>query len=145
MSIKIPVYTEEFGTHKITIYQEMEDGTFRKTSTQLLREFRHNIESISVHEGEIVSNRYDRTEREWDTPTVIHNYGRPKSFYAFSREQIKKNKMYVGASSSMHGRIVKFTLHELRFKSTTSSGIKLLAAQKYREAIELMKVERSNQ
>ncbi len=143
MSIKIPVYTEEFGTHKITIYQEMEDGTFRKTSTQLLREFRHNIESISTSKGEIVSKRYDRTEREWDTPTASFSYGRAKSFYAFLRDQIKKNKMYVGASSSMHGRIVKFTLHELRFKPATSSGIKLLAIQKYREAIELMEVKSS--
>ena len=144
MSIKIPVYTEEFGTHKITIYQEMDDGTFRKTSTQLLREFRHNIESISVHEGEIVSKRYDRTEREWETPTAIHNYGRPRSFYAFSREQIKKNKIYVGATSSMHGRIMKFALHELRFKPTTSQAIKMLAARKYREAVDLMEVESNN-
>jgi len=141
MSIKLPIYTEEAGTHKVTIYQEMEDGLFRRTGTQLLREFHHNFTGISVSEGEIVSSRYDRVEREWQTPTVTYHYGRPQSFYAFLRTQIKSNKIYVGSSSSMQGRIIKFSLHELQFKPSASRGVRNLAIKKYQEIIELMEVD----
>jgi len=137
MDIKIPVYTEESGVHRVTIFQGMDDGSFRRTGTQLLREFRYNIQDVGVNEGEIISSRYDRSERVWNTPTALHHYGRPRSLFAFLRSQIKKNKLYVGASSSIHGRIIRFSLHELKFKPTTSRGVRMLATRKYREAIDL--------
>ncbi len=137
MATKIPVYTEDLGIHRITVYEEMGDGTFRRTATELLREFKNSITSVGTNEGEIVSNRFDRTQRDWQTPTVLHQYGRAKSFYAFSRSQIKKNKIYVGSISSLHGKVVKFSLHELKFGLSSSQGLRTLAIKKYQEAIEL--------
>jgi hypothetical protein len=83
MLINAPVYSDENGLPTVSIFKESEDGTFRKTQDEPLRLLRDDITGISVQQGELVSARFDRQERQWRTPTVIFHYGRPQSFYRF--------------------------------------------------------------
>ncbi len=134
--VKIPIYFDLGGMHQIAIFEEMDDGTFRRTNEQPMRFLRDNIEGLGPAVGELVTSRFDREERCWHTPTVLFNH-RPQSFYHFFREQIKQRKFYVFARGSLSGRLTRFDLHELQLKSTVSRQIQSLLAKKLVEAVSL--------
>jgi len=134
--VKIPVYFDLSGMHQIAIYEETDDGTFRRTNEQPMRLLRDNIEGIGPAVGELVTSRFDRETRCWDSPTVLFKH-RPQSFYHFFREQIKQRKIYVFARGSLSGRLTRFDLHELQLKPTASRQIHALLAKKLIEALTL--------
>ena len=134
--IRIPVYFDLSGMHQIAIYEEMDDGTFRRTNEQPICLLRDNIEGIGPAVGELVSSRFDREERCWSSPTILLSH-RPQSFYHFFRAQIKQRKIYVFARGSLSGRLTRFDLHELQLKPTASRQIQSLLAKKMVEALAL--------
>jgi len=137
MLIKTPVYADEYGTPKIFVYKESDDGTFRKTIADPFRALGSNIAGISLPQGELLSPLYDRQPRQWHTPTIIHNNGRPMSFYHFIRTQLASNKFFVCAKPIYGGHIRKFTIHELKLKSSVSQRKITLLKEKLGDAIDL--------
>jgi len=135
--ISVPVYSDENGTPQISIYAEDEDGTFRRTQSEPLRLLRDDIKGISIIQGDLVSNHYDRQNRHWQSPTVTFHYGRPQSYYQFLRDKVAHNRFFVFAKPQMSGHISKFSLHELQLKNSTSQRKIALLKEKYIEALEL--------
>lgn len=134
---RIPVYTDENQLHHISIFVEEPDGTFKRTQSEPLRMLRDNIEGISTPQGDIVSGKFDKSERKWRSPTVSFHYGRPQSIYQFLRQKIALNRFYVFTKPNLSGRIIQFTLHELKLKPGTSQQILKLLKEKYIEAVDL--------
>lgn len=137
MLIQAPVYSDQNGTHFVNIYEETEDGTFRRTQNEPLRQLRNNIKGISRSQGELISQPYDRQERKWGTATVSFHYGRPQSFYHFLRDMLAKNRFYVFSKPQLSGHLIKFDAHELLLKPGTSQRHLTLLKEKYVEAINL--------
>ncbi len=129
--INVPVYSNENGIHFINIYIEDEDGTFRRTQDEPLRLLRDDIQGISPVQGSMVSQKYERQERQWSEPTVNYHYGRPQSFHNFLRQTLSKNKFYVFSKPSLSGRLSKFDLHELKLKTSISQRKISLLKEKY--------------
>lgn len=135
--VRIPVYFEVLGMHRVEVFQELDDGSFRRTGDEPLRPLRDNIVGIGPAAGELVSIQYDRTARIWRAPTVKAHGQRPRSVYEFLRGQIHRHKLFVFSKPSLNGRLVRFDLHELRLKPTVSTQVLSLLAKRYCEAIEL--------
>lgn len=134
---RIPVYFDLNGMHQIAIFEEMEDGTFRRTREDPMRLLRENIIGIGPALGKLVSRPYDREERIWHSPTIVVKH-RPYSFYHFLREQLKLRKIVVLARGSSTSRISRLQVHELILKSTVSVQVRALLSKKLIEAIELV-------
>jgi hypothetical protein len=134
---RIPVYTDENQLHHVSVYIEEPDGTFKRTQSEPLRMLRDNIEGISTPQGDVRSAKFDKNERHWQSPTVSFHYGRPQSIYQFLRQQLASNRFYVFTKPNLSGRIIQFTLHELKLKPGTSQQILKLLKEKYVEAIDL--------
>ena len=137
MLIHAPVYIDQSGTHFINIYEETDEGTFRRTQSEPLRHLRNNIKGISRVQGELISNFYDRQERKWGTATVTFHYGRPQSFFYFLRSMVAKNRFYVFSKPQLSGHLSKFDLHEIILKPSTSQRHLSLLKEKYVEATAL--------
>jgi len=137
MYVSAPVYSEQSGVHFINIYNEQEDGTFRRTQDEPLRLLRNNIKGVSNTQGELLTSASDRTERSWNTATVTFHYGHPKSFYTFLREMFARNKYFVFSKPQLSGRISRFNLHELVMKPGTSQRHLSLLKEKYLESVKL--------
>jgi len=141
MSARIPVYSDENNLHHVSIYMEDDDGTFKRTQSEPLRLLRDNIDGISTPQGSVVSHKFDKNERSWKSPTVSFHYGRPQSIYQFLRDKLAANRFYVFTKPNLSGRIIQFTLHELRLKPSTSQQILKLLKEKYTEAVEIWSME----
>jgi hypothetical protein len=102
---------------------------------------RDNIGGISTPQGEVISAKFDKNDRHWRSPTVSFHYGRPQSIYQFLRQQLASNRFFVFTKPNLSGRIIQFTLHELRLKPGTSQKILKLLKEKYVEAIDLWSKE----
>jgi hypothetical protein len=134
--VRLPVYFDLNGIHQIAIFEEMDDGTFRRTSENPIRLLRDKIDGIGSAVGELVSRPYDREERVWHSPTVVFGH-RPYSFYHFLREQHKQRKIYVLSRVSRINRIARLQVHELKLKPTASVQVRALLSKKLIEAIDL--------
>jgi len=141
MLARIPVYSDENNLHFISIFVEETDGTFKRTQDEPLRMLRDNIDGISITQGDLVSPKFDKNPRRWETPTVSFHYGRPQSVYQFLRDKVAANKFYVFTKPNMSGRIIKFTLHELKLKPSMSQQKMKLLKEKYVESLELWSKE----
>lgn len=141
MLARIPVYSDENSLHFISIFEEESDGTFKRTQTEPLRMLRNNIDGISISQGDVVSPKYDKNPRRWKTPTVSFHYGRPQSIYQFLRDMVAVNKFFVFTKPNLSGRIIKFTLHELKLKPSMSQQKMKLLKEKYVESLELWSKE----
>ncbi|WP_455219419.1 hypothetical protein [Kaarinaea lacus] len=141
MLARIPVYSDENNLHFISIFEEESDGTFKRTQTEPLRMLRDNIDGISTAQGDVVSPKFDKNPRRWKSPTVSFHYGRPQSIYQFLRDKVAANKFYVFTKPSLSGRIIKFTLHELKLKPSMSQQKIKLLKEKYVESLELWSSE----
>lgn len=138
MGTRVPVYTDTSGVAQITLYEEQGDGTFHKTAVQALRQFREYIVGLSFPAvGVLVSNRFDRGERPWQSPTVLSANGRARSYYAFLRDCVKQHRLVVMTTPSLSGRLFRFNVHELQLKRDMSSQVFSLVAAKYLEALEV--------
>ena len=144
MSARLPVYSDENNLHHVSIFVEEPDGTFKRTQAEPLRQVRDHIQGISTIQGDIISPKFDKNERRWESPTVTFHYGRPQSIYQFLRERVALNKFYVFTKPNLSGRIIQFSLHELKLKPGISQRILKLLKEKYIEAIELWSEEEHN-
>lgn len=133
----VPVYTNQGGIHHIELYRETSEGTFRRTNEQPIRILRENIIGISEPRGQLITSQYDRENRVWHTPTVLHQH-RPYSFYQFLRTQIQQRKIYVFSKESLSGKLSRLDLYELKLKSNVSHQVLGLVIRKYMEAIGLV-------
>lgn len=134
----MPVYSELGAVPYIIIYELTENQAFRKTADMPLRAFQDNIAGLSIKVGELLSQRIDRRERNWETPTVVHYMGRPKSFYRFMRDNIeRRRKPIVVVAPDMTGRIFKLDIHELHFTPSTSWRMVELFKERYLEALNI--------
>ena len=141
MLAHIPVYSDENNLHHVSIFVEEPDGTFKRTQAEPLRMLRDNIDGISTTQGDVISHKFDKNERHWKSPTISFHYGRPQSIYQFLRQKIAVNKFYVFTKPNLSGRIIQFTLHELKLKPGTSQKILKLLKEKYVEAVDLWSKE----
>ncbi|MCI0505442.1 MAG: hypothetical protein L0Z73_04965 [Gammaproteobacteria bacterium] len=141
MPAHIPVYSDENNLHYISVFVEESDGTFKRTQSEPLRLLRDNIDGISISQGNVISTKFDKNSRRWKTPTVSFHYGRPQSIYQFLREKIAANRYYVFTKPNLSGRIIQFSLHELRLKPSISQQKLKLLKEKYVEALELWTAE----
>lgn len=137
MLAKVPVYSDENQLHHVSIFLEEDDGTFKRTQSEPLRQVRDHIIGISTPQGDVISPKFDKNERRWESPTVTFHYGRPQSIYQFLRDKVAINKFYVFTKPNLSGRIVQFTLHELKLKPSISQRILKLLKEKYIESIDL--------
>ena len=137
MLARIPVYSDENSLHFISIFEEESDGTFKRTQAEPLRMLRDNINGISIPQGDVISTKFDKNSRRWKTPTVSFHYGRPQSIYQFLRDKVAVNKFYVFTKPNLSGRIIQFTLHELKLKPTISHQKLKLLKEKYVESLDL--------
>jgi len=141
MLAKLPVYSDENNLHHVSIFIEEPDGTFKRTQAEPLRQVRDHIAGISIPQGDVISPKFDKNERRWQSPTVSFHYGRPQSIYQFLREKVALNKFYVFTKPNLSGRIIQFSLHELKLKPSISQRILSILKEKYIEAIELWSQE----
>jgi len=141
MLIKTPVYADEYGAPKVSVYKQSEDGTFRKTVSEPFRALGDNIAGIGLARGELLSPMYDRQPRQWHTPTILCDNCRPMSFYHFIRTQLASNKFFVCAKPIYGGQIRKFTIHELKLKNSVSQRKITMFKDKLAEAIDLWAIE----
>lgn len=141
MLAKIPVYSDENQLHHVSIFVEDSDGTFKRTQAEPLRQVRDHIVGISTPQGDVISSKFDKNERRWESPTVTFHYGRPQSIYQFLRDKVAINKFYVFTKPNLSGRIIQFTLHELKLKPAISQRILKLLKEKYIESIGLWSQE----
>ncbi len=141
MLAKLPVYSDENNLHHVSIFAEEEDGTFKRTQAEPLRQVRDHIQGISIPQGDVISPKFDKNERRWESPTVTFHYGRPQSVYQFLREKVAANKFYVFTKPNLAGRIIQFSLHELKLKPGISQPILKILKEKYIEAIDLWSQE----
>lgn len=131
--IKIPVYSDLGGIHQIVMYEETDNGIFRRTSDQPMRLLRQHIEGIGAKVGELMANRFDRSQRFWLTPTVLYNQ-QPHSYFQFCREQLSQQKIYVFSRGLLSDRLTHFDVHELILKPSASRQIIALLTHKIAEA-----------
>ena len=141
MLTNVPVYSTQNNTHFVNIYTESDDGTFRRTQNEPLRLLRDDISGISMPQGELVSQHYDRHDRSWMSATVTYHYGRPQSFYQFLREKVAQNKFFVFSKPTLSGHLFKFDVHELKFKPSMSQRKMAILKEKYLEALSLWSKE----
>ena len=141
MLAKLPVYSDENNLHHVSIFIEEPDGTFKRTQAEPLRQVRDHITGISIPQGDVISPKFDKNERRWESPTVSFHYGRPQSIYQFLREKVALNKFYVFTKPNLSGRIIQFTLHELKLKPSISQRILSILKEKYIESIDLWSSE----
>lgn len=141
MLARIPVYSDENNLHYISVFVEESDGTFKRTQAEPLRLLRDNFDGISITQGSVVSTKFDKNDRRWKTPTVSFHYGRPQSIYQFLREKVAVNKYYVFCKPNLSGRIIQFSLHELKLKPSISQQKIKLLKEKYIEALDLWSAE----
>lgn len=141
MLAKLPVYTDENKLHHVSIFIEEPDGTFKRTQDEPLRQVRDHIQGISIPQGDVISPKFDKNERRWETPTVSFHYGRPQSVYQFLRDNVARNKFYVFTKPNLSGRIIQFSLHELKLKPAISQKILTILKEKYVEALDLWSQE----
>jgi len=134
--IRMPVYFDLNGIHQIAIFEEMDDGNFRRTTEQPMRLLRDNIIGIGPSVGQLVSAKTDREERCWQSPTIIVR-NRATSYYQFLREQYKSRKIFVFSRPSLNSRVSRFDCHELQLKAGISLQVQSLLSRKLIEAIEL--------
>jgi len=134
--VRIPVYFDLNGIHQIAIFEQTDDGTFRRTSVEPMRLLRDNIEGIGPVVGELICRQHDREQRIWHSPTVI-SMNRPYSYYHFLRQQLKSRKIFVFSRTSRSTRITRLQMHELKLKATASVQVRSLLTKKLIEAIEL--------
>lgn len=142
MLARLPVYSDENNLHFISIFVEEADGSFKRTQSEPLRLLRDNINGISIPQGEVISPKFDKNPRSWNSPTVSFHYGRPQSIYQFLRDKVAVNKFYVFTKPNLSGRIIQFTLHELLMKPSLSQQKLKLLKEKYVEALELWSKEK---
>lgn len=133
----IPVYTDLNGIHDVTIFRENEDGSFSKTPGQPLRQLRENFVGVTNPIGTLITQRYDRSERAWNTPTALPYSGRPRSFYTFVRENLEKRRIIVATTQSSQGKSVRLFLNVLKLSPSVGQGTLKLIITKYLEAINL--------
>ena len=134
----VPVYSDQNGIATIHLYREdRESGSFRRYPGDPLRVVRDNIEGISEAVGDLVSKRYDRESREWETPTVCLGRNRPRSYYRFMRDGFGQREIYVATAASLHGRITHLKVHKLKLKVNMSQGAKAVFAKRFMEALQL--------
>jgi hypothetical protein len=141
MLARIPVYSDENNLHYISVFVEESDGTFKRTQEEPLRLLRDNFDGISITQGSVTASKFDKNARRWNTPTVSFHYGRPQSIYQFLREKVAVNKYYVFCKPNLSGRIIQFSLHELKLKSSISQQKLKLLKEKYVEALDLWSAE----
>jgi hypothetical protein len=120
--LRIPVYFDLNGMHQIAIFEERDDGTFRRTTEQPMRLLRESILGIGPTVGELVSACSDRKERLWHSPTV-HFRHRNSSYFQFLREQFKQRKIFVFSRASLCSRLTRLDLHEFELKPTASRQV----------------------
>jgi len=144
MLVRIPVYSDENNLHFISVFEEDHDGTFKRTQSEPLRLLRDNFEGISITQGSLISTKFDKNTRHWNTPTVTFHYGRPQSVYQFLRDKIATNKYYVFCKPNLSGRIIQLSLHELRLKPSISQQKLKLLKEKYVEALDVWSKEQYN-
>lgn len=135
--IKAPVYSDHYSTHKIQLFKENESGQFSRSGEEPFHVLRQDIDGISLPQGQMYAHRYERCEFLWRTPTVVYHYGRPMSYYSFLRQHLKINRFFVFCPEHCSGRALKFTLHELRFKSSFSQRKLRLFKDKYMASLDL--------
>jgi hypothetical protein len=134
----VPVYSDQNGIATILLYREdRETGSFRRYPGDPLRVVRDNIEGVSEAIGDLVSQRYDRESREWETPTICIGRNRPRSFYQFMRDGFKNREIHVATAASLHGRITHLKVHKLNLKANMSQGAKAVFAKRFMEALQL--------
>ncbi len=136
-TVKIPVYSLQGGVHRIEIYQELSDGTFRRTGEEPLRAVRDMISGLSASIGELVSIQFDRSARVWRAPTILARGERPQSVYEFLRGRLRRRRLFVFSKPSLSGRLVRFDVQELQLKSTIATQILTTISRRYCEAIDL--------
>ncbi|HEY5602232.1 MAG TPA: hypothetical protein VIM41_03910 [Gammaproteobacteria bacterium] len=141
MPVRIPVYSDENNLHFIAVFMEDPDGTFKRTQSEPLRLLRDNFDGISITQGSVISAKFDKNSHCWETPTVSFHYGRPQSIYQFLREKAAANRFYVFTKPNLSGRIIQFSLHELRLKQSMSQQKLKLLKEKYVEALDLWSAE----
>ena len=141
MFISAPVYTMQNNTHFVNIYSETEEGVFKRTQDEPLRLLRDDFIGISLPQGELVTNQFDRHKRDWSTATISYHYGRPQSFYTFLREMLARNKIFVFTMPAMSGRLCKFEIHELLLSRSISQRKISMLKEKYAESIGLWSKE----
>lgn len=134
--VKIPVYFDLNGIHQIALFEEMDDGSFRRTTEQPIRLLRESILGIGPVVGDLVAAVNDREERQWHSPTV-HFKHRYSSYFRFLREQAHQHKLFVFSRESLSTRTTRLNLHELQLKSTASRQVHSLLSKKLAEAIDL--------
>ena len=135
--VLIPVYADLNSLHQVQLYRHTDDGTFRRTGEEPLRILRDNITGISQRKGELISNHFDREEREWSSPTIKLNPVKCQSYYRYLRDTLPRNKLPVAVAPSMYGQLHKFALHELTFKTGISRTVLRLIRNRYEEAMDL--------
>ena len=134
----VPVFSDQNGIPAILLYREdRETGAFRRYPADPLRVVRDNIEGISEPVGDLVSRRYDREARDWESPTICIGRNRPRSFYQFMRDGFNDREIHVATASSLHGRITHLKVHRLKLKATLSQGAKAVFAKRFMEALQL--------
>lgn len=137
----IPVYSDENNLHYVSVFVEESDGTFKRTQSEPLRLLRDNFDGISITQGSVTSSKFDKNAHRWKTPTVTFHYGRPQSIYQFLRGKVAVNKYYVFCKPNLSGRIIQFSLHELKLKPSISQQKLKLLKEKYVEALDLWSME----
>ena len=137
MAVLVPVYSDENNLHQVTIFEQLADGTFRRTQGAPLRQLKDNIEGITASQGVLLAVQFDQQKRLWTSPTVYYHYGKPKSFYHFICCNVAHNKYFVFTKPNLSGRITRFEVHELKLKQGVSPRILMLLKEKYVESIQL--------
>jgi len=134
--VKIPVYFDLNGIHQIAIFEERDDGSFRRTTEQPMRLLRESIMGIGPAVGELVSTLNDREERQWHSPTV-HFRHRYSSYFRFLREQLHQHRIFVFSRESISARVTRLNVHELQLIPTASRQVHSLLMKKLIEAVDL--------
>lgn len=137
MTIKVPVYSDQYGYHQISIWTLAENGFFNRTAQWLMPHLLINFSDTSETLGEVVAPAYDRQHHRWETPTAYNYMGRPSSLYSFLRSEAQNRRVMVLTTTSSSGRAYKFAINELRFKNNVSMAVKVLTCRTFMEAIDV--------
>jgi len=137
LTIKVPVYSDQFGYHQINVWMLAENGFFHRTAQWLMPHLLINFKDLSESLGEVVAPAYDRQHHRWETPTAYNYMGRPSSLYSYLRGEAQKRRVMVLTTTGSAGRAYKFTINELRFKNNVSTAVKVLTCRSFMEAIDV--------
>lgn len=137
MSVKIPVYSDQFGYHQIHIWTLAENGMFHRTPQWLMPHLLINFKDLSESRGEVVAPAYDRRRHDWSTATAYNYMGRPSSLFQYLRSEAKNRRIMVLTTATNSGRAVRFTVNELRFKNNVSTAVKALTCRSFMDAIDV--------